>query len=271
MLDFADLMCYNKYINEREVKPMNKIDHRRHYYLMLDTETANTMTNEDGSLNMFNVLAYDFGWAVIDKHGNVYETASFVNSDIYDEMTDLMKSAYYAWKMPIYDDRIAKGLTIKTTTAEIKRMLWEIMERYGITEVVAHNCRFDYRSCNNTERFTTCSKYRYFFPYGTIFLDTMKMANDTICKQKSYIAFCQENGYITKNNQVRKTAEVLYRYISGLTDFDEVHMGLDDVMIEKDIFAKCWAQHKPMRTLCFEPRDLTEKEKLARGYDPALF
>jgi hypothetical protein len=76
---------------------------------------------------------------------------------------------------------------------------------------------------------------------------------------------------MTKNNQVRKTAEILYRYISGLTQFDEMHMGLDDVMIEKDIFAKCWAQHKPMRTLCFDSRELSESEKLARGYDPALF
>jgi hypothetical protein len=248
----------------------DKIDRRRNYILVLDTETANTQM-VDNRLDPTNCLFYDMGWQVVDKHGNVYEKASFVNADIFDHMKDLMKSAYYAWKIPIYEDDLAKGKRIKTTTAEIKRILWEVMERYHIKEVVAHNCRFDYRSCNNTQRYTTQSKYRYFFPYGTIFLDTMKMANDTICKQKSYIAFCQENGYLTKNNQVRKTAEVLYRYISGLTDFDEVHMGLEDVMIEKEIFAKCWAQHKPMRTLCFEDKGLTEKEKLARGYDPALF
>jgi hypothetical protein len=147
------------------------------------------------------------------------------------------------------------------------------MKRYNITEVVAHNCRFDYRSCNNTQRYTTQSKYRYFFPYGTIFLDTMRMANDTICKQKSFIAFCQENGYMTKNNQVRKTAEILYRYISGDKHFIESHTGLEDVLIETTIFAKCWAQHKPMQTLCFgkSKKELSETEKLARGYDPALF
>lgn len=250
-----------------------KIDRRRHYYLMLDTETANTMTDDDGRLNMFNVLAYDFGWAVVDKHGNVYETASFVNEDIFDYMKDLMKSAYYAWKIPIYENDIANGTRIKTTTAEIKRILWDTMKRYNITEIVAHNCRFDYRSCNNTQRYTTQSKYRYFFPYGTIFLDTMRMSNDTICKQKSYIAFCQENGYLTKNGQVRKTAEILYRYISGDKQFIESHTGLEDVLIETKIFAKCWAQHKPMQTLCFgkSKKELSETEKLARGYDPALF
>lgn len=247
-----------------------KIDKRKHYYLMLDTETANTI-QEENRLNMMNVLAYDIGWAVIDKQGNVYETASFVNADIFDDMTDLMKSAYYAWKIPIYNNDLANGKRIKTTTAEIKRILHEVMGRYKIREVVAHNCRFDYRACNNTQRYTTKSKYRHFFPKGTIFLDTMRMAQDTICKQKSYISFCIKNGYLTANGQPRKTAEVLYRYISGLTNFDEVHMGLEDCLIEKEIFAKCWAQHKPMRILCFDNRDLTEQEKLKRGYDPKLF
>lgn len=247
-----------------------KIDRRRHYYLMLDTETANTI-QEEGNLNMLNVLAYDFGWAVIDKQGNVYETASFVNADIFYGMRDLMQSAYYAWKIPIYEYDLANGKRILKTTKEIKRMLWEIMERYKIKEVVAHNCRFDYRSCNNTQRYTTKSKYRHFFPKGTIFLDTMRMAQDTICQQKSYIQFCQENEYLTARGQVRKTAEILYRYISGKNDFDEAHTGLEDVLIEKEIFAKCWAQHKPMRTLCFDDRDLSEKEKLLRGYDPKLF
>ena len=34
----------------------NKIDHRINYILMLDTETANTLSGEDGKLDMSNVL-----------------------------------------------------------------------------------------------------------------------------------------------------------------------------------------------------------------------
>jgi hypothetical protein len=50
----------------------------------------------------------------------------------------------------------------------------------------------------------------------------------------------------------RATAEILYRYISGEDNFIESHTGLEDVMIEKEIFAKCMAQHKPMRKKLFE-------------------
>ena len=75
------------------------------------------------------------------------------------------------------------------------------------------------------------------------------MAADTICKQKLYIQFCQENGYMTKHKRPRPQmkAEVIYKYITHNTDFEESHTGLEDVLIEKEIFAKCFAQHKKMR------------------------
>ena len=69
------------------------IDRRRNYGIMLDTETANTIQDGD-KLDMSNVLPYDFGWAVIDSKGNVYETYSFVNRDIFCYERDLMQSAY---------------------------------------------------------------------------------------------------------------------------------------------------------------------------------
>jgi len=49
----------------------------------------------------------------------------------------------------------------------------------------------------------------------------------------------------------RATAEILYKYISGDIDFAEDHTGLEDVLIEKEIFAKCVRQHKKMRKTAF--------------------
>ena len=62
---------------------MNKIDKRKVYGIMLDTETANTIVEEDGQLEMRFVLPYDIGFAVIDSKGNIYEKYSFVNEDIF--------------------------------------------------------------------------------------------------------------------------------------------------------------------------------------------
>ena len=62
----------------------------------------------------------------------------------------------------------------------------------------------------------------------------------------TYKKFCLENGYMTKNNQCRFTAEILYRFISKNNGFIEEHKGLDDVLIEKEIMAYCYRQHKKM-------------------------
>ena len=120
------------------------------------------------------------------------------------------------------------------------------MAEYGVKEVYAHNMRFDYGTLNNTERWLTKSKYRYFFPYGTEICDTLKMARQVIGTMPTYRRFCEENGYLTKNGQLRFTAEILYRFISKDNTFVEKHTGLEDVLIEKEILAYCFKQHKKM-------------------------
>jgi len=219
-----------------------KIDHRRNYYIVFDTETANGLDDP---------IVYDIGGAVVDKKGNVYETFSFIIYEVFCEMKDLMQSAYYANKIPMYEKQIANGERKIVKYATAKKYINELAKKYNIKAMVAHNARFDYRSTTKTQRYLTKSKYRWFLPYGVELWDTMKMANDTICKQVHYKEFCYNNGYLTKNGRVRKTAEILYRYISGEHKFIEEHTGLADVMIEKEIFAHCLRQHKPMRKKCF--------------------
>lgn len=220
----------------------NKIDRRKNYYIVFDTETANGLDDP---------IVYDLGGAVVDKKGNVYETFSFIIYEVFCEMKDLMQSAYYAEKIPMYEKQIANGERKIVKYATAKKHIAKLAKKYNIKAMIAHNARFDYRSTTKTQRYLTKSKYRFFLPYGIELWDTMKMANDTICKQVHYKEFCYNNGYLTKNGRVRKTAEILYRYITGNNDFIESHTGLEDVMIEKEIFVHCLRQHKPMRKKCF--------------------
>lgn len=219
-----------------------KIDKRKNYYLTVDTETANGLDDP---------IVYDIGGCVHDKKGNVMETFSFIIYEVFYGMKDLMQSAYYADKIPKYQEQIDKGERKVVTYRTAKKYINELCKKYNVKAIIAHNARFDYRSTTKTQRYLTKSKYRFFLPYGVEIWDTMKMANDTICKQWSYKEWAYTHGYITKNGRVRKTAEILYRYISGDNKFKESHTGLEDVMIEKEIFAHCIAQHKPMRKKCF--------------------
>ena len=231
---------------------MNKIDHRRHYILIVDTETANTVRDDRGRLDTSSTMVYDCGWAVMDTRGNIYRTRSFVNRDIFVYERELMRTAYYANKIPIYLEGIKDGSRIMADTYEIWKTMMEDMEEYGITEVCAHNARFDYNSLNTIKRWTTKSKYRYWFPYGTEIWDSMKMARSVIHNMPTYRKFCEEHGLLTVNGRLSTTAENLYRFIIKDPYFEESHTGLEDVMIEAQIVAYCYRQHKAMKKKLFE-------------------
>jgi DNA polymerase III epsilon subunit-like protein len=229
-----------------------KIDFRHHYVLVLDTETANTLADENGNLDMSNVLMYDCGWSVVDTMGGVYLERSYINKDIFFEEQDLMQSAYYAKKIPQYVAEIESGKRIVSNTYEIRKQMLEDMEMYHITEVVAHNARFDLNALNIILRYVTKSKFRYWFPYGTEIWDTMKMARDVIHPMPSYRKFCEEYDLKTKNGRLSTTAENLYKFLLNDPYFEEEHTGLEDVQIEREIMFYCFRQHKPMRKLLFE-------------------
>ena len=223
-----------------------KIDRRISYKIMLDVETC-PLDKDFEEVSPNNMWVYDIGFAVIDNRGKIYETHSYIVRDIFFEEKELMKSSYYANKLPQYYNDIRNGSRIVKSWYEIRKILANVMKEYNTTVVIAHNARFDDVSMKNTQKWLTKSKYRYFLPYGTEVWDTLKMCRDTLGKQPSYRRFCEQNGYLTKNNQVRLTAEIVYRYISGNDDFVESHTGLEDVMIESQIFAYCMRQHKAMR------------------------
>lgn len=220
------------------------MDKRKKFMIVLDTETC-PMDSSCNKVNPDNMLVYDIGWAVVDKKGNVYQSHSYIVSEIFFEK-ELMNSAYYAKKIPDYWKDIRNGSRIILNLYQIRKKLLKEMSEYGIKEIYAHNAYFDLISLNQTERWITKSKYRYFFPYETIICDTLKMSRQVLKTRKTYKDFCTKNNYITKNNQMRFTAEIIYRYLTFDNDFIESHTALEDVMIEKEILAYCYRAHKKM-------------------------
>lgn len=226
------------------------MDKRIKYRIVLDTETCPLQRNTT-EVTPENMWAYDIGWAVVDKRGTVYESRSFVNADIFLNEKISMTSSYYAEKIPMYWDDIKNGKRVLTSFKKIRATLIEDMQNYNVTEIYAHNMRFDYGTLNNTTRWLSKSKYRYFFPYDIEICDTLKMSRDVIGKMPTYKKFCEQNGYVTKRGNLRFTAEILYRFITKNNEFAESHTGLEDVMIEKEIMAYCFRQHKKMRRALF--------------------
>lgn len=197
--------------------------------IMIDTETTNDIDCP---------IVYDIGFMVMDYDGNIYDEFSFVVADIFLD-DELMASAFFKDKIPQYWEEIKEGKRELKRFSTIRKIFADTVKKYGVKKIIAHNCAFDYRALQTTQRFLTSSKYRWFFPFGVEMWDTLKMSREIFSKNDEYGEFCYNNDYLTKRGQRRYTAEILYRFLNNENDFLESHTGLEDVKIEKEIFLYC--------------------------------
>lgn len=212
---------------------------KKNYMIVLDTETCNTIEQP---------LPYDIGWVVCDKKGNIYERRSFVVAEVFCDMKDVMKSAYYADKIPQYWDDIKAGTRTIASVWAIRRQLISDIKEYSTKKIGAYNMAFDKRALNNLIRYTSKSWLRWFFPFGTEFFDIWNCACELLLARKSYIDFALQNNLVSEKDNILTSAECAYKYITKNIDFSEAHKGLDDCEIETAILAECYRQHKKMDT-----------------------
>ncbi len=232
----------------------------KEFFMVLDTETANSVEQP---------LPYDIGYAICDRHGKVELTRSYVVAEMFIDNKDLMQSAYYAEKIPNYWKDIKSGKRELKTFFNIRKQLFEDMEKYNIKKVGAYNMGFDKRALNNDIRYITKSFLRWFFPYGTEFFCIWNMACTTILNRPSYINFALENGFVSEKGNIQTSAECAYRYLTKNKDFIESHTGLEDVLIEVAIMAYCYRQHKKfdnsINTACWRKVQTARKEMKNRA------
>ena len=120
------------------------------------------------------------------------------------------------------------------------------MKAYKTNMVGAYNMGFDQRALNNTIRYCTKSKLRWFFPFGTEYFCIWHMACQVIMNSVKYIKFATQNGLESEKGNLQTSAEACYRFLTNSIDFIESHTGLEDVEIEVQIMAECYKKHKKM-------------------------
>ena len=245
-------------MNEKQTPA--RIDRRKHYFLVVDIETAN-FTNLP--------IAYDIGYAVADRKGNIYASGSLMIAEMFLNYPDLMSSAFYASKIPQYWKDFTEGNREIVSILTAYKRIYRLMKLYNISEVYAYNARFDSAGLDNTLRYLTKSEKRWFFPYGTKVYCIQHMAVQTILSQKNYFKFALENGLVTDKGNLSTSAESAYRYISKNEDFAESHTGFEDVQIELQILVKCFNQHKKIDKR-INPAAWSIPQKAFRTYKEAI-
>lgn len=230
-----------------------KVDRRKKYIMVLDTETANIIEQKGGGIDFTKGLVYDCGFCITDKSGRIYESVSFINKDIFYNRPDLMQSCYFASKIADYQIEIEKKQHFVVDTLTLRSQMYKAMALYNIDTIAAYNAQFDIKVLNNTLAYATNNQYKYWFGKNIEVWDIMKMVDVITCR-KSYQTFCQKNGFLTKTGRPRKSAEIVYRYILRQPDFIENHTGLEDVKIETSIMAYCFKQKKHMNKILYPKR-----------------
>lgn len=210
---------------------------KKEYFLIIDTETANTVEEP---------LPYDIGYCIADRTGKIYLERSFVVADIFLDMQDLMETAYYKEKIPKYWKEIQSGQRTLKTMYNIRKIMIEDIKKYNVKRVCAYNADFDRKALNNLIRYVTKSRFRWFLPFGLEWVCIWNMACQVILDSNVYRKFAEKNGLVKESGNYHTSAEACYKYIKNKIDFVEDHTGLEDVKIETDIFAKCFAKHKKM-------------------------
>ena len=210
---------------------------KKEMFLVIDTETANTIEQP---------LPYDIGYVICDRYGNIMVERSFVVAEIFLDHKEMMKSAYYAEKLPKYWEDIKNGTREIKSIFNIRKQIKADMKEWNVKKVGAYNMGFDKRALNNVIRYCSKSMIRWFFPFGIEYFCIWHMACQTILNSATYIKFAMQNGLVSEKNNILTNAEGCYQFLTKQIDFIESHTGLEDVKIEIEIMAKCFSTHKKM-------------------------
>ena len=208
------------------------------FILVIDVETANLIDC---------ALVYDIGWRIIDIYGNTHAEGSFVIRDVFVYERELVKSAYYCEKIPEYVNDIQQGKRRMIDFYDARREILNVMKKYNCHTVAAYNMHFDRNALDNTLRYLTKSKQRWFFPYSTKFVCIWNMACNSVCQSSEYRSFAEMNRYYSNyGKNYKATAETVYAFLTNNPHFEEEHKGLDDVNIECVILMHCLNHNCPL-------------------------
>ena len=202
--------------------------------IVLDTETA----------GMTNLFVYDMGYCVYSPTlGRIVARRDFIIREVFNNKP-LMLADFAAAKLPWYENLIAAKKSRLIGWKGASHALRRDINNYHVKLIYAYNAPFDYRAigCTTANYKILGGRFKK-IPFNPTLDITMRDIMRTpemleLYKSQAYIDFCKENEFMTKTNKPSRTAETVYRFMSGNLEFVEEHTALSDSEIETRILAK---------------------------------
>lgn len=249
-----------------------KIDKRKKYYIVLDTEGLGL--NDYKKKIYGKQKSYDIGYIIIDKKGHIIKMFNCLTKEIFGN-PQLMETAYFNNKIPLYEQMLSDKEVTERLFVNIIRELKRDLKKYNIKGIFAYNCNYDIVALAETAQYTikNCPKLTFaktkngkyrpehekllqkLLDTKVEFYDIWTMACMTLCQQKTFLA----NAQYTEKGNIKTNVEVVYNYIKDTNDFVEDHTALSDAIIESEILVRIFANGcKPQKQIYFPFRLIKE-------------
>ena len=192
---------------------------KKHYYLIVDTETTKKQT------------VADFGAVVVDRQGKIHEQFGvllhghfgtiplFSNSNLPAE--EFFSTQMVHRRRKNYDDMLETGQRSLCSPQLVQLWLARILGQYNPI-VTAYNLSFDFGKCANTGIDLGIFSERFCL---------MRAAHRSICTTPEYSEFCHANGHTTPTGKLRRTADAVAKFVARdcyNSLADEPHTALED-------------------------------------------
>ena len=205
----------------KNINQKNSILENR-YIMVLDTETVNSFAYP---------LVYDLGFIIYDtKNKKIVKSYNRLVSEFFNKK-QLMESAYYSEKLPLYYNMIEFEKLTVINWGYIIRHIYQQIVKYNIQAIYAYNANFDKRAIESTCLFLDKDNLLENIPFIDIMGNIAEMVDSS-----QYKNWAETTGHITDSKRYYSTtAETIYRYITNQGDFIEDHTALSDCYIELEI------------------------------------
>lgn len=189
--------------------------------VVFDTETT----------DLTKCFCYNVGYAICDTETN--ETLlkrEFVVEQIWHNEA-LFCTAYYADKRPIYVSRMRAKKIKLDKFGYICQQMARDFRNFNVEYAYAYNSKFDEKVFAFNTDWYKCTN-----PFDNIpILDIRGNVHNKIAFTDEFKAFCEKHERFTDTGNYSTTAETLFQYITGNTEFEEEHTALNDSEIELEI------------------------------------
>ena len=225
----SELQEVNKgIVRNTQLDDVDYTDKRRRTSLVLDVET--TIVMERDEQDKCPLPIFDIGYTISNvSREQMIIHRSYIIADIFLDMS-IMQNVHYFNKYPQYVLGLAKGTIEMITFNDFIKILNEDIEKYNVKDMYAYNSKFDSAAIKGTNKFLNkLSELEY--DIQCLWLASCQ----TYLKTQDFIQTAITNGWRSEKGNIKTSAEIAYRYISGNPDFVEAHTGLEDSIIETKI------------------------------------